>query len=75
MLGIGRKVADGGEATAGHDRVGDNVNVFVNLARLKAAVQMNMPVAGDELAVDGVGELPFGARNDACAAPRASRAP
>ena len=38
VLGIGGEVADGSEASAGDDGIGDDVNIFVDLARLKAAV-------------------------------------
>ncbi len=44
VLGIGSKVTDGGEATARHDRIGDDIDVFVYLSRLEAALQMNEPV-------------------------------
>ena len=73
VLGIGGEVANRGEAAAGDDGVGDDINVFVNLARLKTAVQMDMPVAGCEFAVDGVGKLPFGAGNDGALSHRESR--
>ena len=49
VLGIGSKVAYGSEAAAGHDRVGDHINVFVNLPWLEAAVQVDVPVAGKSL--------------------------
>ena len=62
MFGIGRKVADRSKAPAGHDGIGDDVNVFINLARLKAAVEMDISVARDEFAVDGLRELPLRAR-------------
>ena len=36
VLGIGGEVTDGGEAPAGNDRIGDHVNVFVDLSGLKS---------------------------------------
>src|SRR5271154_3828844 len=64
MFGIGRKVPDRSEATASDDRIGDDVNIFVDLAGLKTAIQMDMTVTRNELAVDRVGELPVSTRND-----------
>ena len=64
VLGIGSKVTYGREASAGHDRVGDDIDVFVNLSGLEAAVQVNKPICRDELAIDGMRELPLGARNE-----------
>ena len=59
MLGIRRKITYGGKAPAGYDRVRNSINIVVDLPGLKAAVQVDMPVAGSEFAVDRVGELPF----------------
>ena len=63
MLGVGGEVADRSEPPASHNRIGDGVNVFVNLARLKSAVQMDIPVAGGEFAFDGLRKLPLSARD------------
>ena len=38
MLGISRKVANGSEARAGYDKFRDHIHVFLDLARLEAAV-------------------------------------
>ena len=46
-------------------RVGDHVDVLVNLAGLESTAQVNESVAGRELAVDSVRKLPLGARNHA----------
>ena len=75
VLGIGREVAYRGEAAAGHDRIGDHVNIFVDFSGLKAAVQVDMAVTRSEFAVDRLRELPFRAGNDGACVPRASRAP
>jgi hypothetical protein len=60
VLSVRGKVANCSEASAGYYGIGDNVNVFVNLSGLEAAVQEDMPVAGDEFAIDGVRKLPLG---------------
>ncbi len=44
---------------SGDHGISNNVDVFVDLAGLKSAVQVDVAVAGHEFAVDGVGELPF----------------
>ena len=44
VLGVGSKVTYGSEASAGHHGVGDDIDVFVNLSWLEAAVQMNKAV-------------------------------
>src|SRR5271157_263014 len=62
VLGIGCKISNGGKTRAGNNGIGNNVNVLVNLSRLKTAVEVNESIAGDELAVDRVRELPLGAR-------------
>ncbi len=64
MLGIGSEIAHRREAQARHHRILHYINVFVDLSRMEAAIQMDVPVAGRELAGDGLRELPFGARND-----------
>ena len=63
MLGVGREVANGGEASAGHNRIGNDIDVLVNPAGLKAAIEMNVSIAGRELAVHHVRELPLSAWN------------
>ena len=63
VFGIGSKIADCGEAEPGYDWILRDVNIFVDFAWLKAAPQMDVAVAGDELAVDGLCELPSGARD------------
>src|SRR5258707_3132324 len=60
MLGVGREVANDGETASGYNRIGDDVNVFVDFAWLESAVQVNVPIARRELAVNRVRELPFG---------------
>ena len=64
VFGIGSEIAHRREAQARHDGVFDHVHVFVDLSRMEAAIQMDVPVAGRELSVDGVRKLPLGARND-----------
>ena len=64
MLGIRSKVANSREAAAGYNGIGDDINIFVDLPRLEAAVQMNVAVAGHDFAVHGVRELPLAARNN-----------
>ena len=43
------EVANRSEASAGDDGIGNNVDVFVDLAGLKAAVEMNDAIAGVSL--------------------------
>ena len=74
MLRIRGEIANGRKAKSGDDRVRHNINVFINLSGVKSSIQMNMPVAGDDLTVDSVRELPLAARNRRCVAPRASHA-
>ena len=62
MFRIGGEVAYRGKTASGHHRIGDDVNVLVNFAGLKSAIEMNMPIAGREFAVDGMRKLPFCAR-------------
>lgn len=63
MLGIRGEIAYGGKTSASHYGVGDDINVFVDLSLLKAAVQMNIPVTGNEFAIDGLRELPLNPGN------------
>src|SRR5439155_9103956 len=60
---IGSEVAYRCKADAGHNRVSDDVDVFVDLPRLESSVQTNVPVARLQLATDGMGKLPFGPRD------------
>src|ERR1700722_11604033 len=64
VLGVGSEVADSGEAPSGDHGVSYHIHVFVNFSRLKAAIQMNEPVCRNELAIDGMRELPLRARDD-----------
>src|SRR5208337_2873021 len=73
VLGVGSKIANGRESAAGHDGVGNNVNIFVDLAGLKAAVQMDKAVAGHEFAVDSMGKLHWARGMTVRGAPRESR--
>ena len=61
MLGVGREVANSGEASAGHHRIRNHVSVLVDFAGLKAAIEMNVSIAGRELAIHHMRELPSGA--------------
>ena len=63
MLGIRGEIADGGKSAAGHYGIDYDVNVFVNLSRLKTAVQMDVPVRGNQLSIYRMRELPLGAEN------------
>src|SRR5207302_5950947 len=64
MFCVGSEIAESGKAEAGDDRIFDDVNVFVDAAGLKTAVQMDGAIAGRDFSVDGCGELPFGTRDD-----------
>src|SRR5437899_6837909 len=64
VLGVGSKVAHRGEAESSDDGIFHNVNVFVNLADLETALEVDVTVARLEFAVDHVRELPLGARDE-----------
>jgi len=64
VLHIGSKVAEGSKPQTRHNRICGNVDIFVDLSRLKSSVQMNKLVAGNEFAVDDVRKLPIAAWND-----------
>src|SRR6185369_3404116 len=59
VLGIGGEVAYRSETQSSNNRVADHVDVFVNPAGLKASVEMDMAVAGNEFAVNRVREPPL----------------
>ncbi len=69
VLGVGGEVADSSESAAGNDGIGDDVNIFVDLARLKAAVEVDMAGARDEFSIDGVRKLPLRAGNNRALGP------
>ncbi len=64
MFGIRSEITDGSKAQARDDWIGNHVDIFIDLAWMKAAVEMDEAVAGRELAIDGVRESPLRARND-----------
>ena len=59
MLGVRGEVAHGGKAEAGDHGVLHHVHVLVDLAGRKAALQVNVAIAGLEFAIDHVRELPL----------------
>src|SRR5580704_11080207 len=63
MLGVGCKVANGGEASAGHNRIGGHVDIFINPTGLKAAIHVNVSIAPRKLALHHVRKLPLSAWN------------
>jgi hypothetical protein len=63
VLHVGSKVAHGGEAESGDDRILHDVHVFVELPRLKAALEVNEAIAELEVSRDSMGKLPARARD------------
>src|SRR5579871_354249 len=59
MFRIRREVANCRESHPGNDRIGDHVDVFVNLSRVKSAIEMNVAIARRELARYRLSELPL----------------
>src|SRR5438045_7942766 len=42
MLRVRREVANGGETSTGHHRIGDHVDILVDAPGLKASIEMNV---------------------------------
>jgi len=64
VLSVGSEVADGGEAESGDDGVLHDVDVFVDFSGLKAAIEMDVAIAGYKFAIESLRKLPFGAGDD-----------
>ncbi len=60
---VGSKIAKHCEGAACDDWVGDNINVFVELACLESAFQVDMSITRLQFPIDRAGELPLIARN------------
>jgi len=63
MLNVRGKISYRREAATSYYRVRDNMNIFVDLPWLKAAVQMNKTIARCEFALNSVRKLPLSSWN------------
>ena len=59
MFGIRGEVTHGREAKSRNHGILNCIDVFVNLAGLKAAIEMDVPVAGNRFSINRVRELPL----------------
>ena len=60
---VRREITEHREATARDNRISHDVNVFVKLARLESAVEVDVPIARGQFPVDGMREFPLIARD------------
>src|SRR5581483_4152177 len=58
VFGVRSEVANGSEAQARDHRISNDVDVFIDFARVKAAIQMDVAIACYQFAIDRVRELP-----------------
>ncbi len=63
MLRVGGEVAHSRKTQSGDDRISNDVNVFVNFSGLEASLEMDIAVAGSQLAIHRMRELPIGPAN------------